>query len=83
MKITSHNIRDYSNNKHKQVDDTPYGGGAGMVMQIQPIEDAIKDLELSENTPIVYLTPKGKTFNQAMAKEFAKEERVVFFVRTL
>ena len=78
VKITSHNIRDYSNNKHKQVDDTPYGGGAGMVMQIQPIEDSIKDLELSENTPIVYLTPKGKTFNQAMAKEFAKEERVVF-----
>lgn len=78
VQIKAHNIRDYSGNKHHSVDAMPYGGGAGMVMQIQPIEDALKALELQEGTPVIYLTPKGKTFNQAMANDFARKERLVF-----
>lgn len=78
IKLHAHNIRDYTKNKHRSVDDTPYGGGAGMVMQIQPIEKALKSLDLNEGTPVIYLTPKGKIFNQAMAKDFAKEEQIVF-----
>jgi tRNA (guanine37-N1)-methyltransferase len=78
VEIEAHNIRDFSTDKHSRVDDTPYGGGAGMVMQVQPIESAIKSLELKESTPLIYVTPKGKTFNQEMAQEFSKAEQVVF-----
>jgi tRNA (guanine37-N1)-methyltransferase len=67
------NIRDYSTNKHKKVDDYPYGGGAGMVMKVQPIVDALKTLPKR----VIYLTPKGKTFDQKMACELAMEEEVV------
>jgi len=67
------NIRDYSTNKHKKVDAYPYGGGAGMVMQVQPIADALKKLPKR----VVYLTPKGKTFNQQMACELANEDELV------
>lgn len=76
--LKAHNIRDYSIDKHKRVDDTPYGGGAGMVMQVQPIESAIKSLNLDPDTRIVYVTPKGKTFNQKMAQEFSESNRLVF-----
>lgn len=69
------NIRDYSDNKHKKVDDYPYGGGAGMVMKIQPIEAALNALN---NKRVIYLTPKGKVFNQAMANEFALADELTF-----
>lgn len=80
------NIRDYSINKHSKVDDYPYGGGAGMVMQAQPIYDAYKDIidKQKINNPnlskprVIYLTPQGKLFNQDMAKEFAKEDNLIF-----
>jgi len=68
------NIRDFSSNKHKKVDDYPYGGGAGMVMQIQPIADALKTV----SGRVIYLTPKGRVFDQALAKELASEEELVF-----
>jgi len=70
------NIRDYSTNKHKKVDDYPYGGGAGMVMQVQPIYDALQSIE---NTgPVVYLTPKGKTLTQAILVDLAQEDHITF-----
>lgn len=74
------NIRDYTTDRHKKVDDYPYGGGAGMVMQAQPIYDAWKDVvrQVGYQPRCVYLTPQGRTFNQDMAKEFAKEEDLVF-----
>lgn len=74
------NIRDYTTDKHKKVDDYPYGGGAGMVMQAQPIYDAWKDVvrQVGYQPRCVYLTPQGRTFNQDMAKEFAKEEDLIF-----
>ena len=74
------NIRDYTTNKHQKVDDYPYGGGAGMVMQAQPVYDAYKAVEatMSSKPRVIYVTPQGKTFNQKMAEEFAKEENLVF-----
>lgn len=74
------NIRDYTTNKHHKVDDYPYGGGAGMVMQAQPIYDAYKSIEerIECKPRVIYLTPQGKVFNQQMAREFAKEEHLVF-----
>ena len=74
------NIRDYTTNKHHKVDDYPYGGGAGMVMQAQPIYDAYKAVEehIGYRPRVIYLTPQGKVFNQAMAREFAKEQDLVF-----
>lgn len=80
VSLNAINIRDYTASKHKKVDDYPYGGGAGMVMQAQPIYDAWKAVvEKIGNKPrCVYLTPQGRTFNQDMAKEFAKEEDLIF-----
>lgn len=74
------NIRDYSEDKHNHVDDTPYGGGAGMVMQPQPIWRAYEDLtrEMEHRPRVIYVTPQGQTFTQRMAEEFAKEEELVF-----
>ena len=73
------NIRDFSNNKHNHVDDYPYGGGAGMVMQPQPIYDAYMSIKpkLSENCPVVYMSPQGKTFNQNKAVELSHFEDMV------
>ncbi|WMI80128.1 tRNA (guanosine(37)-N1)-methyltransferase TrmD [Anaerotignum sp. MB30-C6] len=73
------NIRDFSNNKHLQVDDYPYGGGAGMVMQPQPIYDAYQSiLPKAGKARVLYMTPQGKPFTQRMAEELAKEESLVF-----
>lgn len=74
------NIRDYTLDKHNKVDDYPYGGGAGMLMQAQPVYDAYKAIEqnCSKKPRVIYLTPQGKTFCQSMAREYAKEEELVF-----
>lgn len=74
------NIRDYAKNKHKQVDDYPYGGGAGMVMQPGPVCDAYEDLcrNLGKRPRVLYMTPQGKVFNQKIAQELAGEEDLVF-----
>ena len=79
LSIEAVNIRDYSQNKHKKVDDYPYGGGAGMLMQAQPVYDAWKSVvdKIGYKPRTVYLTPQGHTFTQPMAKEFAKEEDLV------
>ena len=80
INIEAVNIRDFSKNKQKHVDDYPYGGGAGMVKQPQPVYDAYKSIEqkAGENTRVVYMTPQGKTFNQKMAEDFSKEENIIF-----
>ena len=76
-------IRDYTLDKHKKVDDYPYGGGAGMLMQAQPVYDAYQAVfgEIKEKTDkqprVVYVTPRGTTFSQEMAREFAQEEDLV------
>ncbi len=79
LQIEAVNIRDYSANKHQKVDDYPYGGGAGMLMQAQPVYDAWRSVvERSGKKPrCVYVTPQGRTFTQQDAKEFAKEEEMI------
>lgn len=70
------NIRDYSMDKHKHVDDTPCGGGAGMVMRVDVVHEAIKQVK-QNNSHIIMMGPKGRTFNQAIAKELANKEHIV------
>ena len=79
LSIEAVNIRDYTLDKHKKVDDYPYGGGAGMVMQAQPIYDAWKSVvdRVEGSVRTIYLTPQGKTFVQNDAKELAKEENLI------
>jgi len=72
------NIRDYANNKHNSVDDYPYGGGAGMLIQAQPVYDAWKAAAGIHTPRTIYLTPQGATFNQRMAEDFAKEDELIF-----
>lgn len=77
INCTATNIRDYAFNKHKSVDDYPYGGGSGMVMQIEPLKLALEAIEDHKDARVIYLTPKGKTLNQEMMKSFAKEEHLI------
>lgn len=74
------NIRDYTIDKHGSVDDYPYGGGAGMVMQAQPIYDCYRSIieRCKPDTRVIYMTPQGKTFDQQMAKELSEEEELIF-----
>ena len=67
-------IRDYAKDKHKTVDDTPYGGGEGMVLKPDVVAKAL-DQNLKKNEKIIYLTPKGKTFDQNKAKKFLNEKK--------
>ena len=78
VEINLINWRDYAQDKHSQVDDYSYGGGAGMVLKPEPIFRAIEDLDLDDETPVVLLTPQGQEFEQGQAKEFAEsKERIV------
>lgn len=73
------NFRDYSTDKFKHVDDTPYGGGAGMVIKPEPIYDAYKGIvkELNYKPKVIYMSPRGKLLNQTMAKELSKEKHLI------
>lgn len=73
-------IRDFSTNKHKKVDDYPYGGGAGMVMQAEPVYGAYQSVtdKLGKKPRVVFLTPQGQVFNQKIAEELSMEEDLVF-----
>lgn len=79
LSIEAVNIRDYTKDRHKKVDDYPYGGGAGMLMQAQPVFDAWKAVadRIGYRPRTIYLTPQGPTFTQTMAKGFAGEEELV------
>ena len=74
-----HNIRDFSNDKHKCVDDKPYGGGAGMVMKPEPVFNAVETVEAEEDlaSKKILLTPQGKTFDQNIAEDLSKEARLM------
>ena len=76
-----HNIRDFSENKHHNVDDTPYGGGAGMVMAAPPIvscfRSIVKDAPEGERRKVIYLSPRGRILDQSVAKELATYDRLV------
>lgn len=78
VQIATHNIRDYATSKHRITDDTPYGGGGGMVLKPEPIFAAVEALALPPATPIILLTPQGRVLTQAVAQELATHERLVF-----
>ena len=76
--VNFHNLRDYSINKQKQVDDYPFGGGAGMVMMIEPIDRCITHLKKQRNyDAVIYLTPDGETLNQKIANRFATTQHLI------
>lgn len=83
VEIEFHNFRNYAQGKHSQVDDTPYGGGPGMVLMLQPIVDCLETLidnrlkEGYERSRLVLLTPEGKTLNQRMVDDFGLEEHLI------
>lgn len=79
LSIEAVNIRDFAFNKHRSVDDYPYGGGAGMLMQAEPVYLAYESIagELQSKPRVVYLTPQGAAFDQHMAKELAQEEELI------
>lgn len=79
LSIEAVNIRDYAFNKHQSVDDYPYGGGAGMLMQAEPVYQAYEAVagKLEKKPRLVYLSPQGQTFDQKMAEELAREEELI------
>ena len=77
VNICIHNFRDYTKDPHKKVDDTPYGGGCGMVLCCQPIFDCVNDIKTS-NSKVILLTPDGKTYNQKIAYDLSKEKHLIF-----
>ncbi len=84
VKINFHNLRDYTNNKHRTTDDKPFGGGPGMVMMVEPIYKAIKAVNAKRKikngkfrNKIILLSPRGKRFNQKMAKKFSKLDQLI------
>nr|WP_246582607.1 tRNA (guanosine(37)-N1)-methyltransferase TrmD [Clostridium mobile] len=78
INIDLHNIRDYTLDKHRKVDDYPYGGGAGMVMSAQPIIDTINHVRSLNKGKVIFLGPRGKKFNHELASELSKEDELVF-----
>ncbi len=78
LNIQTHNIRDYSKDKHNKTDDYPYGGGQGMVMTVQPLFDAISCVKKINPGRVIFLGPRGKKFDQEMAKDLAKEKNLIF-----
>ena len=73
-------IRDFAYNKHRQVDDYPYGGGMGMVMQPEPIYACYQDIvgKMDKKPRVIYMTPQGRVFSQEIAEELSKEESLIF-----
>ncbi|MBT3194849.1 MAG: tRNA (guanosine(37)-N1)-methyltransferase TrmD [Candidatus Ruthia sp.] len=72
LSINTHQLRDFSDNKHRNIDDAPYGGGAGMVMQVKPIRDCINKIKQDNpKTKVIYLSPQGKKLSHNLAKELS------------
>ena len=82
IEIFAHNIRDYSTDKHRKTDDTPFGGGVGMVMTCQPIYDCytkIKcEIPTENSTRVIYMSPKGRLFSHEVAKELSEYDNLIF-----
>ena len=78
VKVNFHNLRDYANNNQKQVDDYPFGGGAGMVMKIEPIDNCLNHLKKSKvYDEVIYLTPDGEQLNQKISNRFSTKKNLV------
>ena len=77
LEINLVNIRNFSNDKHKSVDDTPYGGGKGMLIKPDVVYRAYNSIEKTDNTKVIYLTPQGKKLNQEKVEELSKAEQLI------
>jgi len=77
IKINIHNLRDWTNDRHKTVDDRPFGGGLGMVLKIEPIYKAVKDIK-KKGGKVILFSPRGKQFNQKIAYQLSKEKQLIF-----
>lgn len=78
VEVHTHNLRDYSTNSYKQIDDYQFGGGAGMVMMIEPIDKCITELKSQRDyDEVIYMTPDGKTFNQGTANTLSLKENII------
>lgn len=81
VSVEAYDIREYANNKHNSVDDYPYGGGAGMLMQAEPVFacwDAVTNRIENKNARVIFMSPQGKTFTQEIAQELAEEKDLIF-----
>ena len=77
IEVKLHNFREFSTLKHKNVDDSPYGGGAGMVLMCPPIYDCLHSIENNENAHKILLTPQGRKYTQDVAKELSKKDHII------
>jgi len=77
VKIAIHNLRDFALGRHRQVDDRPYGGGAGMLMMVEPVYRALKKIKKSKRSKIIIFNPSGKKFDQAMARKFSALDQLI------
>lgn len=77
FKINIHNLRDFTKDKHKQVDDKPFGGGRGMVLKIEPLFQAIKKIKKGKKSKVVLFTPRGKKFTQKMASQYSQLDQLI------
>lgn len=77
IEVHAHDIRDHTKNKHNKVDDTPYGGGAGMLMTCQPIFDTIKHVKKQNKGPVIFLTPQGKQLTHTRVRKLAKNPEMI------
>jgi len=78
IKIKYHNLRNFTNDKHHSVDDTPYGGGPGMILKAEPIIKALKSIKRKKNSKIIMLDPRGKIYNQKIATKFSRLDQIIF-----
>ena len=75
--VVAHDLRDYTEDKHKTVDDTPYGGGAGMIFKPEPLAKAIEDVRGDSETPVIYMTAEGRRLDQESANAFSLMDRAI------
>jgi len=76
LKVKAHNLRDYTTDKHRQIDDTPYGGGPGMLLKVEPFFKAVEDLK-NDGSHIVLLTPQGKVLKQRIVQDLSKKQHII------
>jgi tRNA (guanine37-N1)-methyltransferase len=77
IKINIHNLRDWTKDKHKTVDDRPFGGGLGMVLKVEPIYRAVKNIKRDKRSKVILFTPRGKKFNQKLAYQLSKLDQII------
>lgn len=77
IEVQTHNFRDFATDKHKRVDDTPYGGGDGMVLMCKPVFDCYRNIKKEEDFEFIMLSPQGEKFNQNLARELSKRKQII------